>query len=146
MSMLPLHSRKDSPMSKTDRSSCRPTTPLFSRQTDSGIGEYRPTCICLYKCSLLLPSVRISSKNLYNAGILAVLDLTHAPWGCSAYIRLLSRTSSILLQLGVWPAYWMVGPDWPNVCHSPNHHDTLNVGLFCFYLFSLERLVFSAFI
>ncbi|GJJ09673.1 hypothetical protein Clacol_003897 [Clathrus columnatus] len=40
--------------------------------------------------------VRITSKKSYNSGILAILDLTHAPWGCS-----------------VWPAYWMTGPNWP---------------------------------
>lgn len=44
----------------------------------------------------LRPSVRITSNKSYNSGILAILDLTHAPWGCS-----------------VWPAYWMVGPNWP---------------------------------
>jgi len=41
-------------------------------------------------------SVRISSIKSYNSGLF-ILDLTHAPWGCS-----------------VWPAFWTVGPNWPN--------------------------------
>lgn len=41
-------------------------------------------------------SVRIQSKNQYNHGLF-ILDLDHMPHGC-----------------GVWPAYWLVGPDWPN--------------------------------
>jgi hypothetical protein len=42
------------------------------------------------------PSVRIVSKAAYNKGVF-LLDLEHMPTGC-----------------GTWPAYWMVGPDWPN--------------------------------
>jgi hypothetical protein len=41
------------------------------------------------------PSVRLSSKKTYNNG-LVVLDVEHMPVGC-----------------GTWPAFWMVGPDWP---------------------------------
>ncbi|KIJ25746.1 glycoside hydrolase family 16 protein, partial [Sphaerobolus stellatus SS14] len=41
-------------------------------------------------------SVRISSQKTYNSGLF-ILDLTHAPWGCS-----------------VWPAFWTVGGNWPN--------------------------------
>ncbi|KAI0094915.1 glycoside hydrolase family 16 protein [Irpex rosettiformis] len=40
-------------------------------------------------------SVRISSQKLYNSGLF-ILDLNKAPWGC-----------------GVWPAWWTVGPNWP---------------------------------
>jgi len=41
-------------------------------------------------------SVRIQSKKRYDSGLF-ILDLTHAPWGCS-----------------VWPAFWTVGDNWPN--------------------------------
>jgi len=41
-------------------------------------------------------SVRISSKKSYTTGLF-ILDLNKAPWGCA-----------------VWPAFWTVGPDWPN--------------------------------
>jgi beta-glucanase (GH16 family) len=42
------------------------------------------------------PSVRIVSKNSYNQGLF-LLDLEHMPVGC-----------------GTWPAFWMVGDNWPN--------------------------------
>ncbi|KAF9699541.1 hypothetical protein EKO04_002160 [Ascochyta lentis] len=42
------------------------------------------------------PSLRLVSKKKYNAG-LVVIDVAHMPTGC-----------------GTWPAFWMVGPDWPN--------------------------------
>lgn len=42
------------------------------------------------------PSVRITSKKSYNTG-LVVLDVEHMPFGC-----------------GTWPAFWMVGPSWPD--------------------------------
>ncbi|KAF2281362.1 uncharacterized protein EI97DRAFT_27378 [Westerdykella ornata] len=42
------------------------------------------------------PSVRLSSKKTYNSGLLVVLDVSHMPTGC-----------------GTWPAFWMVGPNWP---------------------------------
>jgi hypothetical protein len=41
-------------------------------------------------------SVRIASKNTYNHG-LVILDLAHMPAGAC----------------GTWPAFWMLGPDWP---------------------------------
>jgi len=41
-------------------------------------------------------SVRISSKKTWNQGIF-IIDLSHMPIGC-----------------GTWPAYWTVGPNWPN--------------------------------
>lgn len=41
-------------------------------------------------------SVRIQSKNTYSTGLI-VADIYAMPHGCS-----------------VWPAYWLVGPDWPN--------------------------------
>ncbi|KAF2634919.1 hypothetical protein P280DRAFT_554148 [Massarina eburnea CBS 473.64] len=40
-------------------------------------------------------SVRLTSKKSYNKG-LVVIDVQHMPFGC-----------------GTWPAFWMVGPDWP---------------------------------
>lgn len=42
------------------------------------------------------PSVRIVSQASYSSGLF-ILDLAHMPTGC-----------------GTWPAYWLVGPDWPN--------------------------------
>ncbi|KAF1809680.1 hypothetical protein P152DRAFT_156624 [Eremomyces bilateralis CBS 781.70] len=43
------------------------------------------------------PSVRITSKKAYNSG-LVILDLSHMPGSVC----------------GTWPAFWMVGPDWPH--------------------------------
>ena len=49
-------------------------------------------------------SVRVSSKNTYDVNsfggsdtILVVADIAHAPTGCA-----------------VWPAFWMLGPTWPD--------------------------------
>jgi len=42
-------------------------------------------------------SVRITSNKAYNSG-LVILDLEHMPGGAC----------------GTWPAFWMVGPNWPN--------------------------------
>ncbi|KAL8279231.1 hypothetical protein RQP46_008268 [Phenoliferia psychrophenolica] len=42
-------------------------------------------------------SIRISSLDSYNVGTLAIVDLAHIPYGP-----------------GVWPAFWMCGPNWPN--------------------------------
>lgn len=42
------------------------------------------------------PSIRVSSKKSYDSG-LVVIDVEHMPIGC-----------------GTWPAFWMVGPDWPH--------------------------------
>jgi len=41
-------------------------------------------------------SVRITSKKAYNGGLFT-FDVAGMPYGCS-----------------LWPALWMVGPDWPN--------------------------------
>jgi hypothetical protein len=41
-------------------------------------------------------SVRITSKKAWNSGLF-IIDLSHMPFGC-----------------GTWPAYWTVGPNWPN--------------------------------
>eukprot|EP00456_Euglypha_rotunda_P017023 TRINITY_DN1574_c0_g1_i13.p1 TRINITY_DN1574_c0_g1~~TRINITY_DN1574_c0_g1_i13.p1 ORF type:complete len:223 (-),score=35.69 TRINITY_DN1574_c0_g1_i13:17-685(-) len=41
-------------------------------------------------------SVRLESKKTWSNG-LVIIDLTHMPTGC-----------------GTWPAFWMVGPNWPN--------------------------------
>lgn len=42
------------------------------------------------------PAVRLISDNTYTHGLF-VFDVLHMPWGC-----------------GTWPAYWLLGPDWPN--------------------------------
>ncbi|KIX09630.1 uncharacterized protein Z518_00711 [Rhinocladiella mackenziei CBS 650.93] len=42
-------------------------------------------------------SIRISSKKTYNHGLI-ILDLAHMPAGAC----------------GTWPAFWMLGPDWPD--------------------------------
>ena len=41
------------------------------------------------------PSMRISSTKTYNRGLF-IADIAHIPVGC-----------------GTWPAYWLVGPNWP---------------------------------
>ncbi|EKM81740.1 hypothetical protein AGABI1DRAFT_111997 [Agaricus bisporus var. burnettii JB137-S8] len=41
-------------------------------------------------------SVRITTKKTWNFGLF-IADFAYMPWGC-----------------GIWPAYWSVGPDWPN--------------------------------
>lgn len=41
-------------------------------------------------------SVRLTSTKSYNSG-LVIVDLEHMPGGIC----------------GTWPAFWMVGPDWP---------------------------------
>ncbi|KIW30269.1 uncharacterized protein PV07_06024 [Cladophialophora immunda] len=42
-------------------------------------------------------SLRLSTKKSYNHGLI-ILDLAHMPAGAC----------------GTWPAFWMLGPDWPN--------------------------------
>ncbi|EMC95079.1 glycoside hydrolase family 16 protein, partial [Baudoinia panamericana UAMH 10762] len=42
------------------------------------------------------PAVRLISDNTYTHGLF-IIDLAHMPWGC-----------------GTWPAYWLLGPNWPN--------------------------------
>ncbi|KAK5172231.1 uncharacterized protein LTR77_003869 [Saxophila tyrrhenica] len=42
------------------------------------------------------PAVRLVSNNAYTHGLF-ILDLVHMPYGC-----------------GTWPAYWLLGPDWPS--------------------------------
>ncbi|KAK0421627.1 glycoside hydrolase family 16 protein [Armillaria borealis] len=67
-------------------------------------------------------SVRISSKTQYSSGLF-IADIYSMPHGCS-----------------VWPAYWSVGPDWPNageidVLEGVNQQDlnqyTLHTGSGC---------------
>ena len=47
--------------------------------------------------TLSLFRVRITSKKTYNSGTLFLADIYSMPHGCAT-----------------WPAYWTVGPDWPN--------------------------------
>ncbi|KAH8929404.1 glycoside hydrolase family 16 protein [Atractiella rhizophila] len=42
-------------------------------------------------------SIRLSSQQTFGVGSLVVLNAWHVPFGCS-----------------VWPAFWLVGPNWPN--------------------------------
>lgn len=42
-------------------------------------------------------SVRITSNKAYNSGSLVIVDIEHMPGGIC----------------GTWPAFWMVGPNWP---------------------------------
>jgi hypothetical protein len=68
------------------------------------------------------PSIRLTSKKIYEHG-LVVLDVAHMPTGC-----------------GTWPAFWMVGPEWPNngeidilegVNEQTNNAMTLHTGPGC---------------
>ena len=43
------------------------------------------------------PSIRITSKESYETGLI-ILDLDHMPGGIC----------------GTWPAFWTVGPNWPD--------------------------------
>lgn len=43
------------------------------------------------------PSVRITSNKSYQSG-LVIVDIEHMPGGIC----------------GTWPAFWLVGPNWPN--------------------------------
>jgi hypothetical protein len=61
-----------------------------------------------------MPSVRISSRKQYNGGLF-ILDLNRAPWGCSMFIPFPSLKDSSKCCLGVWPAFWTVGDNWPKV-------------------------------
>lgn len=67
-------------------------------------------------------SVRISTKKKYNGGLF-IADFFKMPHGCS-----------------VWPAYWSVGPNWPNggeidilegVHEQPTNQYTLHTGAGC---------------
>jgi len=42
-------------------------------------------------------SVRLESNTTFQAGTLFIMDLNHMPTGCAT-----------------WPAWWLVGPNWPN--------------------------------
>jgi hypothetical protein len=54
------------------------------------------------------PSIRLESKKKYDTG-LVVIDVAHMPFGC-----------------GTWPAFWMVGPEWPTVRRYHHHRRLLN--------------------
>lgn len=61
------------------------------------------------------PSVRVISDNTYYHGLF-IIDILHMPWGC-----------------GTWPAYWLLGPDWPNNGEIGESRDTLLMNvLTCF--------------
>ncbi|KAH6650002.1 concanavalin A-like lectin/glucanase domain-containing protein [Chaetomium tenue] len=48
------------------------------------------------------PSVRVTSKKAYTKGLF-IADIAHMPAGAAG-------SSSC----GLWPAFWMFGPNWPN--------------------------------
>ncbi|KAK6005513.1 hypothetical protein QM012_007155 [Aureobasidium pullulans] len=57
------------------------------------------------------PSVRLTGKTSYSSHVLVIADIKHMPSGC-----------------GVWPALWMVGPNWPSsgeidIVEQVNGHD-----------------------
>ncbi|KAL4984923.1 concanavalin A-like lectin/glucanase domain-containing protein [Aspergillus falconensis] len=67
-------------------------------------------------------SVRLSSTQTYHHGLF-IIDLAHMPTGC-----------------GTWPAFWILGPDWPNggeidiienVNVETNNHMTLHTSDGC---------------
>ncbi|KAL3439098.1 concanavalin A-like lectin/glucanase domain-containing protein [Aspergillus tetrazonus] len=67
-------------------------------------------------------SVRLSSTQTYHHGLF-IIDLSHMPTGC-----------------GTWPAFWILGPDWPNggeidvienVNVATNNHMTLHTSDGC---------------
>ncbi|KAF5376167.1 hypothetical protein D9757_009320 [Collybiopsis confluens] len=59
-------------------------------------------------------SVRITTKDLYGAGSLWIIDLVHIPYGCSVWpgntIPLCSRDCSP----EIFAAFWTMGPKWPD--------------------------------
>lgn len=63
-----------------------------------------------------LSSVRISSNTTYNTGLF-ILDLNKAPWGCGkTFVSPAYRLSNKLeISEAIWPAFWTVGGNWPNV-------------------------------
>jgi len=67
-------------------------------------------------------SVRLSSKASYHYGLF-IMDLSHMPTGC-----------------GTWPAWWLVGPNWPSggeidiiegVNNAQNDQTTLHTNAGC---------------
>ncbi|KAH6845225.1 concanavalin A-like lectin/glucanase domain-containing protein, partial [Chaetomium sp. MPI-CAGE-AT-0009] len=48
------------------------------------------------------PSVRVTSKKAYTKGLF-IADIAHMPAGAAGSN-----------SCGIWPAFWMFGPDWPN--------------------------------
>ncbi|KAL4931724.1 glycoside hydrolase family 16 protein [Aspergillus undulatus] len=75
-------------------------------------------------------SVRLSSTQTYHHGLF-IIDLGHMPTGC-----------------GAWPAFWILGPDWPNggeidiienVNEETNNHMTLHTSDGC----SIDNTGFS---
>ena len=67
-------------------------------------------------------SIRLTSKKAFDSG-LVIIDLSHMP-GSSQHMRFVHygpiRVRSYLLLryiaagCGTWPAFWMVGPQWPS--------------------------------
>ena len=79
---------------------------------------------CVHSSGRGRKSIRISSYESFNEGLF-VLDTNRIPWGC-----------------GVWPAFWMVGSNWPNngeidiieeVHNSPRTGHTLHTANTCDY-------------
>lgn len=50
-------------------------------------------------------SIRLKSKREYNGNVLIIIDLDHMP----------TTTGNVLAKgCSLWPAFWTVGPNWPN--------------------------------
>lgn len=59
-------------------------------------------------------SVRVSSAKSYQHA-LVVADIVHMPSVCGMSENpQCPRTKNANASLGTWPAFWMVGDDWPN--------------------------------
>lgn len=68
----------------------------YASTTNQGTARIQPDLTGIWPTGGLgRPSVRIISSNTYLHGLF-LFDLNHMPTGC-----------------GSWPAYWLLGPEWP---------------------------------
>lgn len=76
-----------------------PGVPLISYQKNAQGGMnaiMRADNSATLKAGVNRNSIRIVSTTTFNVGSLIIADMDHVPFGCS-----------------LWPAYWLVGPNWP---------------------------------
>lgn len=78
----------------------------------------RLLAISLFINWLFFKSVRIQSNTTYTGGLF-ILDINQAPWGCGMQPYLCLSMVYLDVLSGVWPAFWTVGNDWPNVRFRP---------------------------